>query len=122
MHQRRPDYEDSQVLIIGSDLIVTKSVSPISFQTEGGDYWKVWDRYITLDGKRAFHIGNICGTCAFLFERLSGANRSINIDAAVSKLNEGIGELDAELVNVLKELCCPMAAIALCSCMCNRSW
>lgn len=92
------------MLSIGSDLIVTNSVSPISFQTEGGGHWKVWDRYIALDGKRAFHIGNVCGTCSFFFERLSGANRSININAAVSKLNEGIGELDAELVDVLKEL------------------
>ena len=62
----------------GSDIVVTKSASCIAFQSEGGGAWKIWDRYIALDGKRAFHIGNV-GTCSFLFERLGGASRSIDV-------------------------------------------
>ncbi|HTT22294.1 MAG TPA: hypothetical protein VMG82_25425 [Candidatus Sulfotelmatobacter sp.] len=64
--------------------------SRIGFATEGGGAHKIWDRYLTVDGKRAYHLGNICQTCRFLFERLDGANKSINIDSAVDALASGI--------------------------------
>ena len=55
----------------------TKIGSRVDFQTEGGGAWAVWDRFITLDGKRAHFIGNVCGTCPFIFERKEGANDTI---------------------------------------------
>jgi hypothetical protein len=68
------------ILLDRSEVTVVDSTSPISFQTEGGNGWAAWDRYITIDGKRAFHIGNVCGTCSFFFERMDGAKRSINAE------------------------------------------
>ncbi len=70
------------------------STSPIGFVTEGGGHWKVWDRYLTLDGKRAYHIGNICNTCSFFFERLDGANRSLEEAKVVADLSAGLTRLD----------------------------
>jgi hypothetical protein len=64
--------------------------SRIGFATEGGGAWKVWDRFLTVDGKRAYHLGNICQTCQFLFERLDGANTSINVETAIDVLTSGI--------------------------------
>jgi len=51
--------------------------SRLKFETEGGGSWPIWDRFISLDGKHAYNIGNICQTCAFLFRRMGGANRSV---------------------------------------------
>jgi hypothetical protein len=48
-------------------LSVRQSKSPLGFSTEGGGAWKEWDRFITFEGKKAYHIGNVCGTCPFFF-------------------------------------------------------
>jgi len=64
--------------------------SRIGFATEGGGAWKVWDRFLTVDGKKVYHLGNICQTCQFLFERLDGANTSVNIESAVDALAAGV--------------------------------
>lgn len=55
-----------------------KSPEPlITFSTTGGGSWKEWDRFIELANEKAFHIGNVCGTCNFFFKKLGGAvNRS----------------------------------------------
>jgi hypothetical protein len=90
--------------LTGADIVVTNSASPISFQTEGGGAWKIWDRYIALDGQRAFHIGNVCGTCQFLFERLGGANRSVDVGQVVSQLNHGVTQPSRVLLDALKEI------------------
>jgi hypothetical protein len=34
----------------------TSVESRIAFVTEGGGSWPAWDRFITLDGKKAYHI------------------------------------------------------------------
>ena len=64
--------------------------SRIGFATEGGGAWKIWDRFLTVDGKKAYHLGNICQTCQFLFERLDGANTAVNIESAVDALAAGV--------------------------------
>ena len=81
---------------------ITSSNSILSFETEGSGDWDVWDRYLAIDGKRAFHIGNICGTCSFFFERMEGANQSINPKEIVNALNKGVKSLDKELLNSLE--------------------
>src|SRR5258708_19146504 len=96
--------EGECAVTVAKEFVVTGSASPISFETEGGGSWKVWDRYIALDGKRAFHIGNICGTCSFLFERLGGANRSVSVAELVSELNTGLVSLDRPIVDALKQI------------------
>jgi hypothetical protein len=89
------------MLLDKSEVNVTASSSIIGFTTEGGGNWKVWDRYLTIDGKKAFHIGNVCGTCSFFFERLEGANQSVNAVDVIEKLNSGIIELTSSVVNAL---------------------
>jgi hypothetical protein len=64
--------------------------SRIGFATAGGGTWEVWDRYLTVDGKRAYHLGNVCQTCRFLFERLDGANTSVNVENTAGALLSGI--------------------------------
>lgn len=80
------------------------SKSIISFETTGSDTWKIWDRYLCVEGKKAYHIGNICGTCAFFFERMDGANQSINPEKVINSLNAGIEQLDDELLQKLQEI------------------
>jgi hypothetical protein len=92
------------VLLDSSEVVVSDSASTISFETAGGGDWAVWDRYITIDGKRAFHIGNICGSCSFFFARLEGANQSINIDEVVEQLNVGVSSLDQDLVEAIQKI------------------
>lgn len=83
---------------------VTDSRSAIGFATTGGGAWEVWDRYLTVDGKHAYHVGNVCGTCAFFFERMEGANKGIEVGALTSTLAEGITDLDTALVDTLAQL------------------
>lgn len=85
-------------------LSVRKSQSPLGFATEGSGTWKVWDRFITLDGKQAHHIGNICGTCSFFFERREGANRSLSPLKLQEEITRGIAHLNDSHVKTLAEL------------------
>lgn len=89
------------MLLGTSELEVKGSSSIIGFTTEGGGSWKVWDRYLTIEGKKAFHIGNICGTCSFFFERLEGANKSVNAEAIIDALNKGVKNLEPSIVQAL---------------------
>lgn len=59
------------------------------------------DRYLCVDGKRAYHLGFACQTCSLLFERLSGANQAIQIEATADALREGIASLNDEVVRVI---------------------
>lgn len=83
---------------------VTDSRSPVGFATTGGEHWKIWDRFLTIDGVQAYHIGNICGTCAFFFERMEGASRGIEVGALTARLAEGLAALDRDIVDSLAQL------------------
>ena len=72
--------------------------SRIGFASEGGGSYEVWDRCLTVDGKRAYHLGNVCQTCQFLFERLDGANTSVEVDRAVDALGVGISSISDPVV------------------------
>ncbi len=89
------------MLLDTSEIIVSNSSSIIQFTTEGNDNWKIWDRYLEIEGKKAFHIGNVCETCSFFFERLEGANQSINPNTVVTSLKKGVRNLNQ---NLLQEL------------------
>ncbi|KAA6461810.1 hypothetical protein DYQ86_09150 [Acidobacteria bacterium AB60] len=81
--------------------------SRLGFTSEGSEYWKKWDRFLTIDGKKAYHIGNICQTCNFFFERLGGANTSINVESAVETLALGVRTISdpvvAQIANCLPQ-------------------
>ena len=85
-------------------ITVQDSKSPLGFANKGGGSWKVWDRFITIEGKDAYHIGNICGTCSFFFQRLNGANRSLNPRNFQDQLSSGLTELTDAQASVLSEL------------------
>ena len=92
------------VLIDTKKIKVVSSKSPLGFQTKGGGDWKVWDRYLVLDGKPAFHIGNICETCTFFFERLEGANASVNPEQVVEVLSQGIASLNDPAIEEVADI------------------
>jgi hypothetical protein len=55
-------------------------------------------RYLLLDGKRAYDLGNTCQTCALLFQRLPGATKSLAIQEAAEALRLGVTSLDDNVV------------------------
>lgn len=85
-------------------LEITNSKSIITFETTGGCQWKVWDRYLCIDGKQAYHIGNICGTCSFFFERLGGANQKVSAAKLNAELKLGISSIEKKLLNDLAQI------------------
>jgi hypothetical protein len=88
-------------LVAVADSTSTSTESRIGFATEGDENWPVWDRFVTLDGKKAFHIGNICETCAFLFERLDGANDKVSPPELSKRFKAGIAELDEDILRTV---------------------
>jgi hypothetical protein len=67
----------------------------LQFETDSGL------RYLLIDGRRAYSIGIGCQTCGVLFERLSGANQEVQVDAAAEKLRQGVSSLDEEVVETI---------------------
>jgi len=63
--------------------------SALAFTRTAGGNWPAWDRFLTVDGKPAYHIGNICNTCEFFFERLEGATHSISPEQLGAALAAG---------------------------------
>jgi hypothetical protein len=92
------------MLLDKTTIEINDTESILSFETEGGGSWEAWDRYIAIEGKKAFHIGNVCGTCSFFFERLEGANKTPNPKGIVKSLNSGIKKLDESFVNDLGKI------------------
>ena len=88
-------------LVASANVTSTSAQSRIGFATEGGGNWPAWDRFITLDGKKAYHIGNICGTCAFFFERLEGANDKVSPAELSARFKAGIAQLDEDLMQTV---------------------
>lgn len=72
--------------------------SAVGFAGEGGEYWEVWDRYLTINGRKAFHIGNVCNTCAFFFERLSGGESGVCVAGVANELAAGVTAISQDVV------------------------
>jgi hypothetical protein len=85
-------------------ITITNSSSIIGFEKSGGGSWLVWDRYLTIENQRAYHIGNICETCAFFFERLEGAYRSISAAAIAERLNTGTDITEVAFTSILSQI------------------
>lgn len=86
------------------EIQIKDSQSIVGFETTGGGHWEEWDRFLTIQGEKAYHIGNICGTCAFFFERMGGANQSVHVEKLVDSLNTGIDKLDDGIIDDLKTI------------------
>ena len=81
-------------LISVVDAVSATIDSRIGFSTEGNEHWPAWDRFITLDGKKAHYIGNICGTCEFIFERHDGATSKVSAESLSELFRGGISDID----------------------------
>jgi hypothetical protein len=80
-------------LIQASTLTGGRPDSFIGIERVDGKYHKGWDRFLTFKGSRAYHVGNICNTCAFFFRRVEGANSSLPLEELVAALDTGIPNL-----------------------------
>ena len=83
---------------------VRDSNSLIGFDSTGNEHVKVWDRFLTVEGKPAYYLGNVCGTCSFLFERLDGANQSISPGEISDSLRQGLKDIDNSLIAKIKPI------------------
>ena len=78
--------------------------SPLNFETTGDSSWKIWDRFISVNGENIYHIGNICGTCIFFFEKLKDKDKIINPRIEIDKLNNGLTSIDSSVIENLKRI------------------
>ncbi|HVE80227.1 MAG TPA: hypothetical protein VNA89_15280 [Gemmatimonadaceae bacterium] len=81
--------------------------SALGFTRTGGGHWAEWDRFLTLDGAPAYHLGNICNTCQLLFQRLDGANRTLSADRLGAELGAGRPSLDPSWLRAVGDLLPP---------------
>jgi hypothetical protein len=51
-----------------------------------------------IDGKRAYNLGIDCQTCSLLFERLPGANQSVEIKKTADTLRSGVATLSDPVI------------------------
>lgn len=102
-----PQHNRESIILTMSSLIAVSTVksssseSRIGFATEGGGNWPAWDRFITLDGKKAYRIGNICGTCSFFFERLDGANDKVSPTELSQRFKTGLTKLEDDVLQTV---------------------
>jgi hypothetical protein len=81
-------------LLAAETLEVAESNSRLGFE-----YADRFHRFLTLDGRRAYALGNLCDTCEFFFERLPGANDKASPGASVAeRLRLGLDALDPDLL------------------------
>jgi hypothetical protein len=74
--------------------------SRLRFETECGPVG-IGNRYLLIDGKRAYNLGINCQTCSLLFERLPGANQSIEIENTAEALRKGVEALSDAVVRTV---------------------
>lgn len=61
-------------------------------------------RLLLLDDRPAFELSFWCGTCPFIFKRLEGANDTTSLEELQSVLNQGIDDVDDEVVEAFGSL------------------
>ena len=91
-------------MIKALDAASTSAGSRIGFAAEGNENTPVWDRYITVDGKKAHYLGNVCGTCEFIFERQEGANTRISPASMSELFRDGIQDVDDAIKSAVMSL------------------
>src|SRR2546421_3381803 len=75
---------------------VTGSGSVVGFREDrsGNGPW----RSLTIEGKPAYDLGTTCDTCDFVFERMTGANQSVEPAGVAEALRDGLRALDDGIV------------------------
>lgn len=64
----------------------------------------LWDRTLSIDGVDTFYVGNVCDTCGFFFEKLTGRNCGLDLDELRMSLAKGADALNAEVLETLAQL------------------
>lgn len=80
------------------------SNSPIEFVLHNVDGMPRWNRALSINGKATFHLGNVCETCAFFFERLSETTNQLEIGELRQGLENGMTEITASVSETLIQL------------------
>lgn len=100
----------SRLLAVGESESETQD-SRIDFATD-------WYRFITVDGKRAHYLGNVCGTCPFVFQQLEGANDKVSLQELTNLLRAGVSRLEQPVTQrVMKILPAGEYKVLLLSCL-----
>lgn len=87
--------------IFGSHAVVTGNPdSRLKFETDYGSAG-IGNRYLLIDGKRAYNLGINCQTCSLLFVRMEGANQSVEIEKTADALRQGVAELSDPVVEAI---------------------
>jgi hypothetical protein len=74
--------------------------SRLKFEAERGPVG-IGIRYLLIDGKRAYNLGIDCQTCSLFFERLPGANRSVEVEKTAEALRRGVSSLSDPVVQTI---------------------
>ncbi len=93
-------------------MVIENSPSILGFMTtgSGNGVFPFWDRYLTIAGKKSYHMGVACSECSFSFERIDedsvSINKTINSLSAdtVRELDQGFTKLNPPLLEALKPL------------------
>jgi hypothetical protein len=56
-------------------------------------------RLLYVDDEPAFELSYWCGTCPYLFERLTGANQTLSISELERRLADGLDGLDSDVID-----------------------
>lgn len=87
------------------EIKVSNSNSRITFEKTGGGSWKIWDRFISIDNQKMYHIGNICDTCEFFFLKQSeNLEVNFNQEYLIDSLNTGSFEFTKENLKELSKI------------------
>lgn len=89
------------LLLDATRIKVEASESVVGFEQPERDGSAGWSRYLTLEGEKAYFIGGACDTCAFLFERMGGANRNVSPGETADALRSGLQGIDDALVSTV---------------------
>jgi hypothetical protein len=76
--------------------------TPLAFETRQPD--GTFQRFLRLDGERAYYLGPGCDTCGFVFVRQGGANRSVSTTPVADELPQGVDRLDRGLLDAVGDI------------------
>jgi len=91
------------MILDNHEKVIKHSRSPISIHIPNHEPGE-WNRYLCIEGKKAFNIGDTCGTCRFLFERMEGANQSVSPEVFIDELNAGLKEISKPILEGISQI------------------
>jgi hypothetical protein len=84
------------------EISVADSSSCVAFERAGSAMNPGFDRYLLLKGVQAYHLGNVCDTCEFLFQRLSGADKKVSPVEVGERLRHAVDGLEDGIIDSIE--------------------